>query len=76
MWLDAVSVDNMRAYFDLLWEVYNEFNFENHPEAIYNMDDIGVPLEPWPPKVVAKHGQKKVRCRTSGEKAQISDLVQ
>ena len=46
--------------------------FKNHPEAIYNMDETGVPLEPRPPKVVAKRRQKKVRCRTSGHKAQIS----
>ena len=36
------------------------------------MDETGVPLEPQPPKVVAKRGQKKVRCCTSGQKAQIT----
>ena len=38
------------------------------------MDDTGVPLEPRPPKVVARKGQKKVRYRTSGQKAQITVL--
>ena len=70
--LDAMSVENMKAYFDLLEEVYNEFDFQNHPEAIYNMDETGVPLEPRPPKVVARRGEKKVRCRTSVQKAQIT----
>ena len=70
--LDAMSEENMKTYFDLLREVYDTFDFENHPEAIYNMDETGVPLEPRPPKVVAKRGQKKVRCRTSGQKAQIT----
>ena len=70
--LDAMSFENMKAYFDLLREVYNEFDFEDHPEAIYNMDETGVPLEPRPPKVVAKRGQKKVRCHMSGQKAQIT----
>ena len=70
--MDAMTIENMKVYFDLLREVYDKFDFENHPEAIYNMDETGVPLEPRPPKVVAKRGQKKVRCRTSGQKAQIT----
>ena len=36
------------------------------------MDETGVPLEPRPPKVVARKGQKKIRYRTSGQKAQIT----
>ena len=36
------------------------------------MDETGVPLEPRPPKVIARRGQKKVRYRTSGTKAQIT----
>ena len=36
------------------------------------MDETGVPLEPRPPKIVVKRGQKKVRCRTSEQKAQIT----
>ena len=70
--LDATSLENMKAYFDLLREVYNEFDFEDHPEAIYNMDETGVPLEPQSPKVVAKRGRKKVRYHMSGQKAQIT----
>ena len=67
-----MPLENMKAYFDLLREVYNEFDFEDHPEAIYNMDETGVPLEPRSPKVVAKRGRKKVRYHImSGQKAQI-----
>ena len=54
--MDAMTVENMKVYFDLLREVYDKFDFENHPEAIYNMDETVVPLEPRPPKVVAKRG--------------------
>ena len=50
--LDAMSASNIKSYFDLLRNVYIEFDFENHPEAIYNMDETGVPLEPRPPKVI------------------------
>ena len=38
------------------------------------MDETGVPLEPRPPKVVTRKVQKKVRYRTSGQKAQITVL--
>ena len=60
--------------FDLLRQIYDEHGFESCPECIYNMDETGVPLEPRPPKVVARKGQKKVRYRTSGQKAQITVL--
>ena len=36
------------------------------------MDETGVPLSPRPPKINAKKGQKKVRYRTTGDKAQIT----
>ena len=36
------------------------------------MDETGVPLEPKPPKVIARKGQKKIHYRTSGQKAQIT----
>ena len=48
------------------------FNFYEHPEAIYNMDETGVPLDPCPPKVIVAKDQKKVRYRTSGKKQQIT----
>ena len=53
-------------------ELFDEFDFDNRPQCIYNMDETGVPLEPRPPKVIARKGQKKIRYRTSGQKAQIT----
>lgn len=70
--MEAVNAENLRQYFDLLWEVYRKNDFENFPEAIYNMDETGVPLSPRPPKVIARKGQKKVRYRTSRQKSQIT----
>ena len=70
--MDAVNVENITAYFDIFKEVYDELNLNDHPECIYNMDESGMPLEPRPPKVVAKKGAKKIRYRTSGQKAQIT----
>ena len=70
--LDAVNADNIRGYYALLKEIYDEFDFESHPERVYNMDETGVPLDPRPPKVIAAKGQKKVRYRSSGNKSQIT----
>ena len=70
--MDAINKENLDNYFDLLRSVYNDFDFDKFPESIYNMDETGIPLSSRPPKVVAKKGQKKVRYRTSGQKAQIT----
>ena len=70
--MDAVNSENNNNYFDLLKEIYDEHGFEEHPEAIYNMDETGVPLSQKPPKVVTKRGSKKVRYRTSSQKSQIT----
>ena len=70
--MDAVNSENINEYFDLLEGVFQEYGFSEHPEAIYNMDETGMPLEPCPPKVITKRGQKKVRYQTSGQKQQIT----
>ena len=70
--MDAVNTDNINDYFDLLQDVLEKKGFADHPEAIYNMDETGMSLEPCSPKVVAQKGQKKVRYQTSGQKQQIA----
>ena len=39
---------------------------------VHNMDEIGMPLDPCPPKIVAPKGQKKVRYGCSGQKSHIT----
>ena len=68
----AVNPENINDYFDLLQEIFDEYDFHEHPEAIYNMDETGMPLEPRPPKIIAQKGQKKIRYQTSGQKQQIT----
>ena len=58
----------MKEYFDLLREVYDEYEFNSHPECIYNMDETGIPLEPRPPKVIAKGGKKRSDTELLGRK--------
>ena len=69
---NAVNSENLNEYFDLLQEVLQKNNFADHPEAIYNIDETGMQLEPHSPKLVAQKGQKKVRYQTSGQKQQIT----
>jgi len=38
------------------------------------MDESGMLLDPHPPNVIAKRGQKKVRYQVSGKKEQITIL--
>ena len=70
--MDAINTENLKNYFDQLRSIFDDFDFDNHPEAVYNMDETGVPLEPRPPKVVAQKGKKKIRYQTSGQKQQIT----
>ena len=39
------------------------------------MDESGIPLNPWPPNIIARRSQKKVRYRVSGNKQQIIILA-
>lgn len=73
--MDAVNKENLDADFKLLREVYDEFNFHDHPELTFNMDETGMPLDARPPKIVAQKGQKKVRCRTSGKKGGCANTI-
>jgi len=70
--MDALTKSNLDHYFSLLKTAFDKYDFYGHPEAIYNMDETGMPLELLPPKVIAKRGQKKVWYRTSGTKAQTT----
>jgi len=70
--MNAVNSENLNEYFDLLQELFQKNNFADHPEAISNMDENGMLLEPRPPKVVTRKGEKKVRYKTSDQKQQIT----
>ena len=75
MRIDAINEENMRAYFGLLKEVYDELDFEAHPERIYNMDETGVPLNPRPPKVLAKRGKRKYDVTVQVKRPKLRLLV-
>jgi len=49
----------MDNYIDMLKTVFDDGDFWNHPEAIYNMDESGMPLEPCPPKLLPERDRRK-----------------
>ena len=70
--MDCVSPETMKQYFDLLKDILDEHDLMASPGQIYNVDETGMPLDHQPPKTVTQKGQKKVRCRTSGNKSQVT----
>ena len=62
--MNAINSEKINHYFDLLEGVCEEYRFNENPEVIHNMDEMNMPLEPCPPKAVAKKGQKRVRYQT------------
>ena len=72
---DAINTENMDNYFKLLKDTYDQYDFADNLECIFNMDETGMPLCPRPPKVIARKGQKKVRYRTSGQKSKVTVLA-
>lgn len=72
--LDSTNKEVITKYYDLLEKTLQENNLFDNPAQIYNMDESGMPLDPRPPNIIAKRGQKKVRYRVSGKKEQITIL--
>lgn len=67
--MDCTNSAALENYFNLLEKYLEKVG---SPAQIYNMDESGVPLDPRPPNIVTKRGQKRVRYRVSGKKEQIA----
>ena len=63
--MDSVNRGAIGGYYNLLEDTLKEHNLLDAPAQIYNMDESEMPLDPRPPNVIAKRGQKKVRYRVS-----------
>ena len=73
--MDSVNKETMENYFSLLKDTLEQYDLLNNPSQIYNVDEMGMPLDHHPPKIVTTRGQKKVRCRTSGNRSQITVIA-
>ena len=70
--MDCLSPETMKQSFDLLKDVLEEHDLMESPGQTYNVDEMGMPLDHQPPKIVTQSSQKKVRCCISGNKNQIT----
>ena len=61
-------------YFELLSEVLDKGELNNSPCQI-NLDETGMPLDPSPPKIVAKKGQKHLTSIGNGKNSQVTILA-
>ena len=72
MRLSSTTAETLKNYFELLKKVFDENDLMDKPAQLYNMDETGMPLEHRAPNVVTKKGKKKIRYRSTGNKAQIT----
>ena len=70
--MESVNKESISYYFYQLESTFTENSLIDSPGQIYNMDETGMPLDPRPPNIIAKSGQKKVNYRQSGKKEQIT----
>jgi len=73
--MECTTKETMEEYFHLLKSTLTENDLLNKPSHIYDVDETGMPFDHCPPKVVTCRGQKKVRSRTSGNKAQVTVIA-
>ena len=57
---NALTEENMKAYFDLLERTLIDHGLLNRPACIFNIDESGMSLDVKRLKRVAKKGMKKV----------------
>jgi len=70
--MDAMKKEELNNYFITLKDILVEYDLVNKPGQIFNVDESGMSLEHWSPKILARKGQKKVQYCTSGNKSQIT----
>ena len=70
--MECLTKQRMTAYFQNLEICLQENDLMKSPGQIYNVDETGMPLDHCPPKVVGRKGKSKLRCRVTGNKAQIT----
>lgn len=61
-------------YFDLLECTLMDNGRHDKPSQIFNLDEMSIPLDPCPPRVVNQRGMKNPLVVGSGDKSQIAIL--
>ena len=70
----ASDTEVFQGYYDLLERTLVDNELMDKPAQIFNLDETGMPLDPAPPLVIARRGQKHPSAICSGNKAQITVL--
>ena len=70
----ASDPEIINKYYDLLECTLCDNDLMDKPSQIFNLDETGMPLDPSPPLVVARCGQKHPSAVGSGDKSQITVL--
>jgi len=68
------AMENRQAieqYFAVLKKCMEKCDLMDKPSQIYNLDEVRMPLDHWPPHFVVKKGQRKVRYCSSGNKNKV-----
>ena len=56
--MDSVNNETMNNYFTMLKYTLTKNGLLDNPSQIYNVDEMGMPLDHRPPKIVTVKGQK------------------
>ena len=70
----ASDPEIINNYYDLLECTLCDNDLMDKPPQIFNFDEMGMPLDPTPPLIVARRGQKHPSTVGSGDKSQITVL--
>lgn len=72
---EGMNREEANAFFNLLSDVYTEFNFFDHPENIFNMDETGYQLNNEAGPVIATKGAKDVHTIISSERGENVTII-
>lgn len=72
---EGMNREEATAFFNLLSNIYSEFNFFDHPENIFNMDETGFQLNNEAGPVIATKGAKDVHTIISSERGENVSIV-
>ena len=68
----ATDASVVHKYFDTYQATVDEYNLNEKPCQLFNIDETGLPLSPKPLKMVCKAGSKNPSCLESENKSQVT----
>jgi len=68
----ATDVSVINKYFDTYQATLDEYELNEKPCQLFNIDETGLPLSPRPLKMICQIGSKTPSCIESGNKSQVT----